>query len=88
MKKIFLILIITISIMLTACGSGKYTEEEVNRQEFNNKLFIKISDEGHGQIIVDKETRVMYWVSCGTYNYGTLTLLVEKNGNPRIWNGQ
>ena len=85
MKKIFLILIIIISIMLTACDSGRYTKEEVNRQEFNNKLFMEISDEYCGRIIVDKETRVMYWLSYGSYNYGTLTLLVDKNGNPRIW---
>lgn len=73
--------------MLTACGSGKYTEENVTKQKINNKLFMVISDEGSGQIIVDKETRVMYWESYGSYNYGTLTLLVDKNGNPRIWNG-
>lgn len=39
-------------------------------------------------IVVDKETRVMYAVSDGKYNHGTLTLLVDANGKPRLWEGE
>lgn len=39
-------------------------------------------------IVVDKKTRVMYAVSNGMYNKGTLTLLVNASGRPRLWEGK
>jgi len=36
---------------------------------------------------VDKSTGVMYWVSDNSYNRGNLTLLVNPDGTPRIWEG-
>jgi len=87
MKKIFLILIIMFSIMLTACINGKLSEEEIDKQQSNTNLFKMVSRENYGRILVDKETKVMYWESCSGHTYGILTLLVDKNGNPRIWNG-
>ena len=39
-------------------------------------------------VVADKETRVMYAVSDGYYNHGTLTLLVDANGKPRLWEGE
>ena len=37
--------------------------------------------------MADKETGVMYAVSCGVYNNGTFTLLVDADGNPLIYKG-
>ena len=37
------------------------------------------------QIVYHKETKVMYAVSCGSYNYGNLTVLVDADGKPMLW---
>jgi hypothetical protein len=38
-------------------------------------------------VLVDKATGVMYWMSNGGYNGGNLTLLINADGTPRIWEG-
>lgn len=47
--------------------------------------------EGEGfdpyRIIVDRSNGVMYWMSAGSYNNGNITLLVDADGMPRIWEG-
>lgn len=50
-------------------------------------MFMVVSDEIRGMVLVDKATGVMYWVSDIRYNRGTLTLLVNADGTPRIWEG-
>jgi hypothetical protein len=36
---------------------------------------------------VDTETGVEYAFSTGAYNYGSMTVLVDKNGKPLTWEG-
>lgn len=38
-------------------------------------------------IIYDTRTGVMYHISRGSHNQGTLTLLVNADGTPRVWEG-
>ena len=35
----------------------------------------------------DPDTGVMYSMSTGSANYGTLTLLVNADGSPKVWEG-
>jgi hypothetical protein len=46
--------------------------------------FIKIESYTYGSIVVDSETNVEYWISEGTYNGGTLTVLVDESGHPKV----
>jgi hypothetical protein len=39
------------------------------------------------EIVYDKDTKVMYSISNGTYNRGTLTVLLNADGTPKIWEG-
>ena len=39
------------------------------------------------RVIYDTHTGVMYHMSDGRYNGGTLTLLVNADGTPRVWEG-
>ena len=90
MKKISLLAMLLVClILLCGCGGkgGKMTEKEVADEKLSDRMFMKVSGEHCGQVIVDKETNVMYWMSYGSYNYGTLTLLVNPDGTPRIWEG-
>lgn len=86
MKKIKLIVISIVIIfslfLLTACANTSNAETESEKQ------FIKISDEGIFCIYYHKRTKVMYAVSNGYYNYGTMTLLVDSEGKPLLYEGE
>lgn len=77
------ILIITIILMIMLCGCR--VEQTVNVSEEN--YMVTISHEYLGDIVYDKRTGVEYWRSYGAYNSGSLTLLVDKDGKPLIYNG-
>ena len=78
-KKILLAFMLLIMVfMLCACGM-----ESVEKKEETSFKVYDIFRNGH--IIVDTQTNVMYWMSTGTNNYGSLTLLVEKDGSPKIY---
>jgi hypothetical protein len=50
-------------------------------------MFMVVSNEWDGKVLVDKATGVMYWMSYGSYNADILTLLINPDGTPRIWEG-
>lgn len=52
------------------------------------KRFVFVSDEGNFDVYYDKITKVMYAVSDGYYNYGTVTLLVDQEGQPLLYKGE
>ena len=81
-KAILSVLLIVIAFLLCACEMKSVDETK----DFSNR-FKQYSKEYSGMIVVDTETNVMYWLSLGSYNYGTLTLLVDQNGNPKIYHG-
>ena len=51
-------------------------------------MFIEVEQTSAWKIVYDKETKVMYAVSFGIYNCGNFTLLVDENGNPKLWDGE
>ena len=57
-------------------------------KSYENKVertrFIIIESYESGCIVIDSETNIEYWMSMGVYNSGTLTLLVDENGNPKV----
>ena len=75
MKRIAMLLAIVLAALVLAGCSEK----------IDNKMFLTISKEYCGMIVVDKATRVMYWLSDGGYSHGILTMLVNPDGTPRIW---
>ena len=81
-KAILTVLLIVMMFLLCACGM-----QSVNETKYLGNRFKQYSEEYYGLIVVDTETNVMYWLSTGSYNVGTLTLLVDRNGNPKIYHG-
>ena len=79
-----LICILMLSLLLAGCGSS--SESDAGDGE-SQKRFVLVEHTWDYEIMVDKETRVMYVVSNGSYNYGTFTLMVDENGKPLIWKG-
>ena len=83
MKKILLIIMALLVVILL---SGCSTMEKVP-EKGQSSTFMIYEDYPSGDILVDGDTHVMYWMSASAYNYGTLTLLVNADGSPKIWNG-
>lgn len=73
------LIILFTSLMLVGCAN----ERTVDRAA--TTYFVKVSDEAYGSIIYDSRTGVEYWRSEGDYNYGTLTVLLDTDGNPLVY---
>lgn len=87
MKKATAILLIM--LMLTGCGtSAENTLKSENKEPVNVSRFVTVEDMWSWRVVADRETGVMYAVSMGTYNIGTFTLLVDREGKPLIWEGE
>ena len=80
-------LVLTLGLMLAGCARGKVDAGQIADAEVDNQMFMVVSNEWSGKVLVDKSTGVMYWMSNGGYNTGNLTLLVNADGTPRIWEG-
>jgi hypothetical protein len=80
-------LVLALGLMLAGCARGKVDAEQIANAEADNRMFMEVSDEISGRVLVDKVTGVMYWASDNSYNRGNLTLLVNADGTPRIWEG-
>lgn len=80
-------LVLALGLMLAGCSTGKVDSHKIAEAEENNRMFMTVSREFAGIVLVDKTTRVMYWASYDSHNCGILTLLVNPDGTPRIWEG-
>jgi len=80
-------LVLALGLMLAGCAKGKVDAGQIADAEVDNKMFMVVSEEGVGEVIVDKSTRVMYWISRCSNNSGNMTLLINADGTPRIWEG-
>lgn len=82
MKKAIIILLM--SALLAGCGTSR--EGEIDSRPAEGVSRFETVERGLSWFIVaDRQTGVMYAVSRGIYNTGTLTLLVDKDGKPLIW---
>ena len=87
MKKRLLacvVTIVTISMLMIGCTSVNSTDETSGRID---NMFVRVGwnsclDSG---IVYDTETKVMYALSEVAYNRGTMTLLVNQDGTPKLW---
>lgn len=88
MKRwIVVVMIVALAAMLAGCARGKVDAGQIADAEADNRMFMVVSNEMSGKVLVDKATGVMYWMSYGSNNYGSMTMLVNADGTPRIWEG-
>jgi hypothetical protein len=80
-------LVLALGLMLAGCAKGKVDAGQIADAEVDNRMFMVVSNEWNGKVLVDKATGVMYWKSECNDNSGNLTLLVNADGTPRIWEG-
>lgn len=86
MKKLIALItaLLMIVSVLTACSENPAADDETPVKE---SFFVTVYTDSHNYIVYCKDTRVMYSISDGVYNRGTLTLLVNPDGSPMIYHG-
>jgi len=87
MKRIVIIAMLLAVLTLAGCAGGKVDARRIAGMETDNRMFMVVSNEISGKVLVDKATGVMYWISYSSNNYGSMTMLVNADGTPRIWEG-
>lgn len=78
-RKLAYIMILSMLLL-----SGCQRVESVNDNK-DTSMFVVIEVTGTWEVVYHKETKVMYVVSCGAYNAGSFTVLVDADGKPMLW---
>ena len=81
-NRILKISVLVIMIIVSVFALSGCTETVGNEQT----RFIHLSYEGIFSIYYDSKTKVMYAVSEGYYNRGNVTVLVDAEGKPLLYN--
>lgn len=84
MKRIILTCIACIILL---CGCSVAKTEKTNETQESVSMFVEVEQAMYWKIVYHKDTKVMYAVSKGSYNYGTFTLLVNEDGTPMLYKG-
>ncbi len=87
MKYKYLFIAVVILAMVFILSSCDYKHVDVSPAQYENSRFVVIEETYAWSVVRDKHTGVMYVVSCGTYNIGNFTVLINPDGTPMIWDG-
>lgn len=73
-----------ILMLMIGCTSISSTDKISDKID---NMFVRIGRNSYtdAEIVYDAETKVMYAISDGAYNHGTITLLVDADGKPKLW---
>ena len=92
MKRKVLALIFSVTVLstvLTGCSSLTAVEKEYDIEDEGLKsMFVMVESSTRWDIVYDKETKVMYAIANYGSGSGQFTLLVDENGNPKLWDGE
>lgn len=83
MRKAIAAAVVSIAVMLTACGFPTVEVTEDNPPE--TSMFVEVEHTNGWKVVYNKYTKVMYAVSGGLYNGGTFTVMVNADGSPMLW---
>lgn len=100
MKKKLITLILSTAVLssvLSGCGTLDIPNKAKTEKAYDtgneniDSMFVEVERGDMWKIVYDKETKVMYSISFNafdSYNTGNFTLLVDENGNPKLWDGE
>jgi uncharacterized protein YcfL len=81
--RLKVLIVLLFVFLLTGCRSEEYS----SNYKGDTMYFKTISKEVNGEVIYDTRTGVEYWRSASVYNCGNLTVLVDADGKPLVYNG-
>lgn len=79
MKKVFIALLLGVTCLMCGCV---YTVDSETPQRFE---YVDNGYHGYFDVVRDTKTGVMYAVSDMTYSYGSVTVLVNTDGLPLLY---
>lgn len=80
---------VVLSTVLTGCGGISEAERAYDVEAKGLKsMFVIVESGTRWDIVYDKETKVMYAIASYGSGSGQFTLLVDENGNPKLWDGE
>lgn len=90
MRKIILATMLTAAICFgtIGCSPDKSVEGlgSDSKEKSASSMFVAVEyNDLNGVVCYQKDTKVIYWVSRGSYNYGNLTVLVNPDGSPMVY---
>ena len=75
----------------TNCNQQKTTQVKNQQQELpeytDRFVRVEIGRRNLVNVVYDKHTRVMYAISAGNHNIGSMTMLCDSTGKPLLWRG-
>lgn len=77
MKKL-LVVLVCVAVLLIGCGAG-YENEKAET------FYTVVYSDNSYLVVYDNYTKVMYHMSDGLHNRGTLTPLYNADGTLRVW---
>ena len=83
-KRIMALGLLTVFLM----GCGKKVDDIESDKKSDMSMFVCVERAATWMIVCHKETKVMYAVSNYGDGAGVFTLLVDRDGNPMIWEGK
>lgn len=84
-KFIATIIAITLVIMVLFFVGCDNTNNSVKA---NDDVFVTVSENYNYAVVYDRETKIMYTVSKGSYNMGNFTVLLDVDGTPKLYKGE
>ena len=83
---LMILLIAAMILSLQSCSTHEVQRVEEPTEQ-PTSMFVIVEESLSWRIVYHKDTKVMYAVSDGSYNYGNFTLLVDADGKPLIYSG-
>lgn len=75
----------------TNCNQQETTQVKNQQQELpeytDRFVRVEIGRRNMVNVVYDKHTRVMYAISAGNHNIGSMTMLCDSTGKPLLWRG-
>ena len=88
LKRIICALLCVIfAFFLIGCNTRIERVDEKPQRPISMFIIVEGSGMDSYRVVYHRDTKVMYAVSCGTYNTGNFTVLVNPDGSPMIWKG-
>ena len=59
-----------------------------NSVKASDDVFVMVSANCDYDVVYDRETKIMYTISKGSYNMGNFTVLLNVDGTPKLYKGE